>query len=833
MDPPGFLRHHSLKRDLRTRWGPASFARKLDISISAGNLPLPGNVKKSVLSLPLGGFSTGLSITNFTWLPPQCTRGSYGDKEDKLVHILCTATQTNMEKKISTNRSKILNPREFEYIGLGHLERVEVVKSRTILVRSLISSTRPRIASCVPSGRDCLVIQQLEMNWKLRVLLDAAVLLLLLALDARDLWFKTRWLGPSDAFAFTTRNSVLLLDDLHPEDEKRPSESLTGWRVFHETCSGLRALTGSSKSGGSVHSHYLHVLAVNCSAPDGLTEEMSPQLSTMVLTSDIRVDAMAWAACKLLYVTRRPPLCQDAMVTTFLHKYRLGSPHVTSTMMAPPMSGAERELRALLDMVGKSVPLSNVVCVGGVEIDPQPDQQEPLRWIFGCASPDIPGTTVAFVGPFATGFAALQTDKARLTADEVDVLGLRFIFRQNAVRSYKYLPPSSHSQGRLEVSTTLNLSCSGFLYNVMILIDVVLLVMHAWTSVELLERLVLPPLLRTPTKQEMRDLVTGEGRATLFACSLVHSSLVAMLMTVSALLSWLLLLPHTAVWELSGDETSSSFAWVHTLLSGLRVWVLLLQLVHFLWGIVVFVDEGRAYMLATRTFVSSSELVAAVVVAGCLLRSRLLSILPTKHDMERQRVVDNAAFPGRSTISNAFEDRLHVLPSKAQTSVLWVIYTPLIELLLLSLCIAAFGLAARYLFHEYRRRRAKQAVAAADGGSVTGFSSAQAAMAGYKRLPLEEVLDVPIRAKQIVRSGGIGGLEKTIGDEQFLWPVQCLLHGVLLENDRFLSTRRGFDQVLPVQGHLDPTMDQQHKQTPVEETNGSPKRRRYTTSVFD
>ncbi|KAF1786583.1 hypothetical protein GQ600_18666 [Phytophthora cactorum] len=566
------------------------------------------------------------------------------------------------------------------------------------------------------------------MNWKLRVVLDAFVLLLLLALDARDLWYKTRWLGPSDAFAFTTKNSVLLLD-LHPADEKHPTESLTGWRVFHETCSELRALTGSSKS-GSVHSHYLHVLAANCSAPDGLTEEMAPQLSTMVLSSDIRADAMAWAACKLLYVSRRPPLCQDAM----------------------------RELRALLDVIGKSVPLSRVVCVGGVEIDQQPDQQEPLRWIFGCASPDVPGNT-------------LQTDKARLTADEIDVLECRSKLQLSPIFFGCFV--FSRANGG---STALNLSCSGFLYNVLILVDVVLLVMHAWSSVELLERLILPPLLRTPTKQEMRDLVNGEGRTTLFACSLVHSRRVA-------LLSWLLLLPHTAVWELSGDETSFSFAWIHTLLSGLRVW----------------------------PFAFDST---------------------TKHDMEAQRVVDNAAFPGHSAISNAFEDRMHMLPARAHNSVLWMIYTPLIELLLLSLLLVSIGLAARYLFHEYRRRRAKQAVAAADGGSVTGFSSAQAAMAGYKRLPLEELLDVPIRSKHIVRSGGIGGLEKTVGDEQFLWSVQYLSHGVLLENDRFLSTRRGFYRVLPMQERMDPCMGQQRRETPGEEANGSPKRRRYTANVF-
>ncbi|OWZ10919.1 Transmembrane protein [Phytophthora megakarya] len=686
------------------------------------------------------------------------------------------------------------------------------------------------------------------MRWKLRVVLDALVLLLLVALDVRDLWYKTQWLGPSDAFAYTTKNSVLMLDE-PGTDDKISSESVTGWRVFHDTCMDLRALTGRSKS-GIAHSHYLHVLAANCSAPEGLTEDMAPQFSTMILTSDMRADAMAWAACKLLYVSRRPPLCQDAMISNFLHRYRFGSPQVTSAMMATPMSGAERELRALLDVIGKSMPLSSVVCVGGVELltrEQQLGEEDPLRRIFACASPKVPGKSAAFVGQFATGFAPLMMDKARLTADEIDVLGLRFIFRQNAVRTYKYLPPSSasakdsqHVKGRVDVHTSLNLSCSGFLYNVMILMDLVLLVMHAWSSIELLERLILPPLLRTPTKQEIRDLVEGEGRTTLFACSLVHSSSVAILTFVSALLSWLLVLPHTAAWALGSDESYFSLAWIHTFLSGQRVWVLLLQLVHYLWGIFVFIDEGRAYMLATRTFVSSSELVGAVAIAICMLRRRLLSILPTKHDMEHQRIVDGAAFPGYLVISNAFDDRVHMLPARSQNPVLWMIYTPLFELLLLSLLFVGIGLAARYVYYDYHRRVSKAAVVTGTNAgdpvpsrrpSISGFSSAQAAMAGYKRLPLEELLDVPIRSKHIVRSGGIGNLEKTVGSEQFLWPVQYLSHGVLLENDRFLSTRRGFYRVLPVQEVIDTNIGRHSEETPTKETNGSPKRRRYTTRL--
>ncbi|KAG6616850.1 Transmembrane protein [Phytophthora cinnamomi] len=699
------------------------------------------------------------------------------------------------------------------------------------------------------------------MHWKLRVLLDALLLVLLLALDARDLWYKTQWLGPSDAFAFTTRNSVRLLDLSPTAEEKPTNDSSTGWRAFHTTCSELRALSGNIETGRG-HSHFLHVLAANCSAPDGLMEDMEPQFPTMILTSDTRADAMAWAACKLLYVSRRPPLCQDAMITKFLHRYRLGSPHVTSAMMAPPMSGAERELKALLDVIGKSMPLSSVVCVGGVElpsIEQGADPQGDLRRIFGCASPDLPGRSAAFVGQFATGFAALQSDKARLTADDVDIVGMHFIFRQNAVRSYTYHPSISTAseqegqvsfRGRVEIHTALNLSCSGFLYNVMILVDLTLLVLHAWSATELLECLVLPPLLRTPTKQEMRDLVEGEGRTTHFACSLVHSPPVALLTFLSALLSWLLLLPHTAVWALSGDETSVSVAALNTLLSAVRVWVLLLLLVHILWGAFVLIDEGRAYMLASRTFVSSTELATAVVLAGCLLRSRLMSILPTKHDMEHQRSVDGAAFPGLLATSNTFEDRIHLLPVRPRNAVLWMIYEPLVELLLVSLLVVGIGMTARYLFHDHRRRRATKAVAAVVGvdgfqethhhlpsrrPSITGFSSAQAAMAGYKRLPLEELLDVPIRSKHIVRSGGIGigSLEKAVGDEQFLWPVQYLSHGVLLENDRFLSTRRGFYRVLPVQELMDTNLGCRSHEVVAKESNGSPKRRRYTSNMLN
>ncbi|KAG2515778.1 hypothetical protein BBO99_00007302 [Phytophthora kernoviae] len=453
---------------------------------------------------------------------------------------------------------------------------------------------------------------------------------------ARDLWYKTQWLGPSDAFAYSTKSSVRLVDTW---SEKTVADSLTGWRAFHATCSELRVLTGSGKIADG-RPHFLYVLAANCSGPDGLTEDMEPQLESMVLKSDVRADAMAWAACKLLYISRRPPLCQDAMVTGFIHKYRLGAPRVTSAMMAAPMSEAERELRALLDVIAKSWSLSMVVCVSGVELPSIEQQKEvPLRRIFGCGSPNLPGKSAAFVGQYATAFADLQIDKVRLTMDDIDILGMRFIFRQNAVRNYIYHPPTpvgsvqerqSSFHGHMDVHTALNLSCSGFLYNVMVFVDVVLLVLHAWSASELLKRLILSSLL--------------------------------------------------------------------------------------------------------------------------------------------------------------------------------------LELLLLSLVIAGLGMTARYLLHNHRLHMAENTVPTVedvDGimddthlttsrPSTVGFSMAQAIIAGYKRLPLEELLDVPIRAKHIVRSGGDGGLEKTVNEDQFLWTVQCLSHGVLLENDRFLSTRCGFFRVLPM-----------------------------------
>lgn len=341
----------------------------------------------------------------------------------------------------------------------------------------------------------------------------------------------------------------------------------------------------------------------------------------------------------------------------------------------------------------------------------------------------------------------------------------------------------------------------------------------------------------------MRDLVEGEGRSTLFSCPLVHSAPVAMLLLLSTLLSWFLLLPHSAVWALSGDEASYSAPILHTLLSAVRVWVLLLLLVHALWNVVVFIDEGRAYMVATRTYVSSCELMAAVVAAGVMLRHRLLSVLPTKHDMERQRIVDAAAFPGRLATSNAYEDVAYSISLRTRSSALWLIYAPLAELLLLSLLLVGLGMAARYFLHNYRRRVAARTVTtvvgvdgAKDGTRLAGsrppthgFSVAQAVIAGYKRLPLEELLDVPIRAKHIVRSSGTGGLEKTVNAEQFLWPVQYLSHGVLLENDRFLSTRRGFFDVLPV---IEPIASAGHCNAPIDENNGSPKRRRYAANVL-
>lgn len=641
------------------------------------------------------------------------------------------------------------------------------------------------------------------MGRKLQHLANGLALALLVALDARDVWFKTQWFGPDDSFAFPAE----IRATLSPSDSVRPSDAseLSGWSSFLDKCESLTPFIGG---------HFQHALATNCELMgdgDDVETGAGVLLESMIITSDMRVDAMAWTACRLLQVYRRPPICHEDLVTGFLRRYQLTAPHVSPDMMAEVMSPAEAEVFDLLEVISNSSPLSGAVCVSGFEVDAASNASVSAAspTLFGCGSPSR--RLSAFVGRHLPGFAAMLADKAWLTMDDVSILDAHFRVRQNARTSYSVAPrPSTPGKSPLLVLKThaaISLSCSGVLYNAMVLMDVVLLVAHAWSSLELSRVFKASGTLQPESETSKTQL----NRMSFFLCSLSRSTPVALLTLGSCLLSWLLVLPSSVALQFSSSATAK----LHVYLTMVRMWSLLLLLVNLLWDGIVSLNEKRAYFVASRTFVASWELIAVVLFLFHLLRGRFFSLRSAKHALELQRSSDANTFSDFVSLSNSLGDEI-VVPG---SDVLWLIYSPLVQLLLLGVLLVAFGLSVRYAV-VVRRLNTK---AAASKDTIT-------TMAGYTRLPLEELLDSPIRARCLVRFAC--GLERAIGGEHFLLAVQHLAHGVLVESKHFVGQRRGFFRALPVDLPADGRGIEPTRESEAEdEASGSPKRRRYVSPL--
>lgn len=678
------------------------------------------------------------------------------------------------------------------------------------------------------------------MPRKLRALVDVCSLALLVALDARDVWYKVRWLGPDDRFAFPADLHAVLADSdpaTLPLSAQDPASlpNTTGWSSFLDNCASLAPFHGG---------HFQHALASDCLVAGDRSGGGDVVVDNLILTSNVRVDAMAWAACRLLRVYRRPPICHEDLVTNFLQRYQLAAPHVTPSMMAPVMSNAEGELLGLLEVISKSSPLSTVVCVSGFEFERANDSaphgsatvvNAPL--LYGCGSPNR--RLSAFVGRFATAFATLQSDKAWLTMDDVSVLDMHFRVRQNARTSYKVTTRRAGNDEDaeslvLETRAAISLSCSGVLYNLMVVMDIALLVVHAWSSLEL-SRVV----HRSRSLQYEPETTKAQmNRLSFFACSLARSAPVIVLTLSATGLSWLLVLPNSVVLQFSRSPTAK----FHAYMTMLRLWSLLLVVVNAVWDLVVLLNEKRAYYIASRTFVASWELAAIVLSVLHLLRGRLFSLRSTKHEFERQRFADMSTFPNVLAVNNAYGEEDWTMPGGdlGAAPALWTIYSRLVQLLLLSLVVVAAVLVVRYVVFLHSRKKSSLAASSSptDSSASTAkrgsFSATAAAIAGYTRLPLEELLDIPIRAKNLVRYGDSDAeraLERSVGSERFLWAVQHLAHGVLVESKHFLGARRGFLHALPAHLPADGRGIAAARDVDDEEPSGSPKRRRYVSPL--
>lgn len=611
------------------------------------------------------------------------------------------------------------------------------------------------------------------MASKTRVLLEICLLVLLTLLDARDLWFKTQWLGASDSFAFTTSETTQLVPEKLTAHENLETR-VAGWSSFLQSCEGIQAFRGTTS--------FLTTLHTNCDIGGGAQSPVQ-----LIVTGNVRADSMAWAACSLLYSYRRPPFCREEVVTDFLRRYRLPAPRVAREMMAEPRSSAELELLSLLDLISTSMPLTGVVCVEGFEYN-QDIKSTQKSQIFGCASPNE--NRSAFVGLHARSFRDLHADKAWLTLDDTTLLGMHFIVRQNSVSSFDVVSRGAEGKQAITLvhTTSMNLSCFGFLFNLMVVLDLTLLLLHATGALHVVQMVIMRrrgcPLDDSSRNRDDKSVLSHQ---TLLMSSLYRSQSIALLTVATQLMAWMLILPNAVIWSWGSSLTGS---W-HVCLTMLRVWSVVLITFQNAWDTLVSLNEKQAYLWTKLTYISSAELAAIVSTVLYFMRGQMVSVVEQKHLVDKQRVVDSTSFEHVHAISNAYGEGQDTTVG----GTVRLIYRPLSELIFWSMLLIVVVLTLRYSVNCFftNKQSAPQIAPTASSGGKSDV---------YARLPIEELLDNPIRAKSIVRSS-LGGVEKHVGSDIALHVSQLLEHGVVLQKNRILRTRRGFFGVIPASVRTD------------------------------
>ncbi|GLD92464.1 hypothetical protein PINS_up000997 [Pythium insidiosum] len=601
----------------------------------------------------------------------------------------------------------------------------------------------------------------------------------LFSLDMRDLLYKVVWLGPYDSYSFQAIATVdidlqtpLVAPAIATSPRPATAQVLkraSGWSSFLDRCD---ALHGSP--------FIINAMGKNCDVGTPSSPVVVPQL---LLSSGIRSDAVAWAACKLLYAYRRPAICQERIVTRFLKRYALEDLTVPRRALAKANSESETELLQLLHVIGSATPSSQLVCVEAAAFSGAGAYTSSL---YGCGSPNL--FLAAFAGAHTPHLQELLSDKAWLTIDLLNFMGLRFGIRQNNKSRFTLALGSSPSTSSRVVGThktLINFSCSGHLYILLVVVDIVLLVLFFTSGVEIIKALLLPRRQELATATDRQRWGFGHGTYfSLFASLLLRDYAIVILTVVSQLLSWQLILPNAVIWNWTESEAGK----FQSHLSTFRLWKLLLVCVGVLWDVVVLVRERWAYAVARRSFVTALEAIVAVIIVTAAHRNKIFAIGEARYAIERQRLSDSSAFDGAVAYGNVFNDQLDMHMS-TPARVVRIVYDPLIQSIAISYGALWLLLLARAAWLARQRKQTETE-------TQTQSESIRTLAREYERLPSERLVSTAMRARSLLRDSL--ALEHVDGNERFVCDEVLFDFGVLVDPvSRSVRARVGFSSVIP------------------------------------
>lgn len=665
----------------------------------------------------------------------------------------------------------------------------------------------------------------------LRLISGVVMVTALTSFDIRDLVYKLTWLGPYDTFKFAaTGDNFIDANELTLASNWTASwqeiDGASGWSSFAERCPRMFP-------SGDV---FRAVVAENCTVGSTNHPHTVP---TLVLASSVRVDSIVWAACRLLRIKRQPTICSEQIARGFLERTFTEAANVPTSWIAKPSSKEEEELLSLLDVVASSSSMNKVTCLEGF---PYTEPGNYRSTIVGCGSPDY--FVSAFAGYHATNLSSLLGDKAYLTIYDFNLMGFHYKMRQNCISDFVV---EITSKGELNViyTTIINFSTYGQLYALQIVNDVVLMVVNLLSALQIGFSLV-APAFRSRDPHGIENFLR-EGYSSFLECTLYRSPVVIAMIVISQLLSWLLVIPNSVIWSWGNSNIGKIQAYLTTV----RLWTLILVVVNIAWDFFAFLREELAYRIAKYTFLTPMEIIVVGASVSYINRDKIFAIEFSFDLMQSQRHSDASAFKDHIAAYNAYNPELdHDLSTS--TEALWLVYRPLFQILLYSLIavIAYTALKGGFIYWTPfgRNRNRNYLVTAQDAqeqpstheqpsaeeqkeseppscdvdrqpsarslGTFVHYpekyrsfvdESAQhsTARGSYTRLPLEILLNTPIRARSLSRPSL--ELDHIVNHERFV-PTQLYLEfGVFFVEGR-MKPRWGFSNPIPPVIQVDNTV---------------------------
>lgn len=395
--------------------------------------------------------------------------------------------------------------------------------------------------------------KSLRRTWStVRLAAEFIIVIVLTGLDIRDLNYKINWLGPHINYRFAAVGpNVLQPVDLQLAINMTTPGMLmrrpNGWSSFLDKCSTLSPVARAKT--------FRSLMGRNCTVGSSAANVTYERL---VMAGSVRVDSVAWACCQLLEPNRQPPVCNSPAVHDFDRRYYMEPVPVPAGWVAARGTDAEAELLNLLGVIGMSAPLNAVTCVEGFEFVAEGQY---YATVFGCGSPTY--FRSAFAGHFATKLRELHQDKAYLTVDNINLMGFHFMVRENCVSDFKVAMNNATGVLGITHTTTINFSSYGQLYALMIVIDVILAVVNLASALQLGFSTVLPAFLsKAPSAEES---FAREEYASFMTSSLYRSPIVMALLVVSQLSSWLIIIPNSVMWTWGNSQAAKVQAYLSSI----------------------------------------------------------------------------------------------------------------------------------------------------------------------------------------------------------------------------------------------------------------------------